>query len=51
VKDTAEVSVEDALQPGSSLVAAGYCMYGSSCTVKLAPIMQIECYKVFLLTI
>lgn len=36
VKDTAEVSVEDALQPGSSLVAAGYCMYGSSCTFVLS---------------
>lgn len=30
-KDTTEAStVEDALQPGSALVAAGYCMYGSS---------------------
>lgn len=36
VKDTTEVSVEDALQPGSSLVAAGYCMYGSSCTFVLS---------------
>lgn len=36
IKDTTEVSVEDALQPGSSLVAAGYCMYGSSCTFVLS---------------
>lgn len=34
VKDTNNVTIEDALQPGSKLVAAGYCMYGSSCTVK-----------------
>lgn len=26
-------STEDVLQPGTKMVAAGYCMYGSSCTV------------------
>lgn len=26
--------VEDVLQPGTKMVAAGYCMYGSSCTVR-----------------
>ncbi|KAK2393156.1 Fructose-1,6-bisphosphatase, cytosolic [Trifolium repens] len=36
VKDTNNVSIEDALQPGSSLLAAGYCMYGSSCTFVLS---------------
>ncbi|XP_004485532.1 fructose-1,6-bisphosphatase, cytosolic-like [Cicer arietinum] len=36
VKDTANVAVEAALQSGSSLVAAGYCMYGSSCTFVLS---------------
>ena len=28
-----EGKVEDVLQPGTKMVAAGYCMYGSSCTV------------------
>ncbi|CAK8530253.1 unnamed protein product [Lathyrus sativus] len=36
VKDTNSVTIEDALQPGSKLVAAGYCMYGSSCTFVLS---------------
>ncbi|XP_027332617.1 fructose-1,6-bisphosphatase, cytosolic-like [Abrus precatorius] len=36
VKDEAKVSLEDALQPGSGMLAAGYCMYGSSCTFVLS---------------
>lgn len=36
VKNETEVSLEDALQPGNKLVAAGYCMYGSSCTFVLS---------------
>ncbi|KAH1207911.1 Fructose-1,6-bisphosphatase, cytosolic [Glycine max] len=32
----AEVSLEDALQPGNQMLAAGYCMYGSSCTFVLS---------------
>lgn len=36
VKDTSKVSAEDALQAGNKLVAAGYCMYGSSCTFVLS---------------
>lgn len=28
-----DLSLEDVLQPGENMVAAGYCMYGSSCTV------------------
>ncbi|XP_030941599.1 fructose-1,6-bisphosphatase, cytosolic-like [Quercus lobata] len=27
-----DLSLEDVLQPGENMVAAGYCMYGSSCT-------------------
>ncbi|KHN33490.1 Fructose-1,6-bisphosphatase, cytosolic [Glycine soja] len=36
VKNEAEVSLEDALQPGNQMLAAGYCMYGSSCTFVLS---------------
>ncbi|XP_057434327.1 fructose-1,6-bisphosphatase, cytosolic-like [Lotus japonicus] len=36
VKEPEEVTIEDALQPGNKLVAAGYCMYGSSCTFVLS---------------
>lgn len=36
VKDETKVSLEDALQPGNKLLAAGYCMYGSSCTFVLS---------------
>ncbi|KAJ1419925.1 Fructose-1,6-bisphosphatase, active site [Sesbania bispinosa] len=36
VKDPAQVTLEDALQPGKRLLAAGYCMYGSSCTFVLS---------------
>ena len=28
--------VEDVLQPGTAMLAAGYCMYGSSCTVRIS---------------
>jgi fructose-1,6-bisphosphatase len=28
-------NVDDILKPGTTMVAAGYCMYGSSCTVSL----------------
>ncbi|BAT89613.1 hypothetical protein VIGAN_06061000 [Vigna angularis var. angularis] len=32
VKNEAKVSLEDAMQPGNQMLAAGYCVYGSSCT-------------------
>nr|ACJ85413.1 unknown [Medicago truncatula] len=32
MKDNHEPVIEDALQPGKNMLAAGYCMYGSSCT-------------------
>nr|CAD1818000.1 unnamed protein product [Ananas comosus var. bracteatus] len=33
VKDKDNISLEDVLQPGKDMLAAGYCMYGSSCNV------------------
>ncbi|XP_058191475.1 fructose-1,6-bisphosphatase, cytosolic isoform X2 [Rhododendron vialii] len=33
VKDGGEPALDDVLQPGKNMVAAGYCMYGSSCTI------------------
>lgn len=33
IKDKDNVTLEDVLQPGKNMLAAGYCMYGSSCTV------------------
>uniref|UniRef100_A0A0D9V867 fructose-bisphosphatase n=1 Tax=Leersia perrieri TaxID=77586 RepID=A0A0D9V867_9ORYZ len=36
IKDKENVTLEDVLQPGKSMVAAGYCMYGSSCTLVLS---------------
>lgn len=33
VNDAHEPTLEDVLQPGKNMVAAGYCMYGSSCMV------------------
>lgn len=33
IKDKENVTLEDVLQPGKNMGAAGYCMYGSSCTV------------------
>ncbi|KAF7842667.1 fructose-1,6-bisphosphatase, cytosolic-like [Senna tora] len=35
-KDKDNATLNDVLQPGSSMVAAGYCMYGSSCTLVLS---------------
>jgi len=35
VKENREPTIEDVLQPGKNMLAAGYCMYGSSCTVCL----------------
>jgi len=36
LKDGAKGTVEDVLQPGTAMLAAGYCMYGSSCTLVLS---------------
>ncbi|KAK2986947.1 hypothetical protein RJ640_009090 [Escallonia rubra] len=36
VKDKDTPTLEDVLQPGKNLLAAGYCMYGSSCTLVLS---------------
>nr|Q8RW99.1 RecName: Full=Fructose-1,6-bisphosphatase, cytosolic; Short=FBPase; AltName: Full=D-fructose-1,6-bisphosphate 1-phosphohydrolase [Pisum sativum]AAM14744.1 cytoplasmic fructose-1,6-bisphosphatase [Pisum sativum] len=36
VKDFETATLEDVLQPGKNMVAAGYCMYGSSCTLVLS---------------
>ncbi|RZS25111.1 hypothetical protein BHM03_00058278, partial [Ensete ventricosum] len=33
VKDKDDVTLDEVLQPGKNMLAAGYCMYGSSCTV------------------
>ena len=33
IKDKDNVTLGDVLQPGTNMFAAGYCMYGSSCTV------------------
>ena len=33
LKDGGEPTLDNVLQPGKNMVAAGYCMYGSSCTV------------------
>lgn len=33
LKDAREPTLDDVLQPGKNMLAAGYCMYGSSCTV------------------
>lgn len=33
MKDSHEPTLDDVLQPGNNMLAAGYCMYGSSCTV------------------
>ena len=35
-KDAKEPTLDDVLQPGKNMLAAGYCMYGSSCTVNQA---------------
>ncbi|XP_021761022.1 fructose-1,6-bisphosphatase, cytosolic [Chenopodium quinoa] len=36
VKDFKNVTLDEVLQPGKNMVAAGYCMYGSSCTLVLS---------------
>eukprot|EP00262_Sarcandra_glabra_P015583 TRINITY_DN4834_c0_g1_i1.p1 TRINITY_DN4834_c0_g1~~TRINITY_DN4834_c0_g1_i1.p1 ORF type:complete len:342 (+),score=56.51 TRINITY_DN4834_c0_g1_i1:302-1327(+) len=36
IKDHNEANIEDVLQPGKNMLAAGYCMYGSSCTFVLS---------------
>ncbi|KAE8692622.1 Fructose-1,6-bisphosphatase, cytosolic [Hibiscus syriacus] len=36
VKDKDNPTIDDVLQPGKNLLAAGYCMYGSSCTLVLS---------------
>ncbi|TVU19544.1 hypothetical protein EJB05_35696, partial [Eragrostis curvula] len=36
IKDKDNVSLKDVLQPGTHMLAAGYCMYGSSCTLVLS---------------
>ncbi|KAK8613744.1 hypothetical protein V6N13_101501 [Hibiscus sabdariffa] len=36
VKDEENPTIDDVLQAGKNLVAAGYCMYGSSCTLVLS---------------
>lgn len=36
VKDSHEPTLDDVLKPGKKMVAAGYCMYGSSCTLVLS---------------
>ncbi|KAL4579641.1 hypothetical protein LXL04_015796 [Taraxacum kok-saghyz] len=36
IKDGNDACIEDVLQPGKEMLAAGYCMYGSSCTLLLS---------------
>ncbi|KAM7250881.1 hypothetical protein ACFE04_022764 [Oxalis oulophora] len=36
VKDVENPTLDDVLRPGTNMVAAGYCMYGSSCTLVLS---------------
>ncbi|KAG5612320.1 hypothetical protein H5410_023601 [Solanum commersonii] len=36
IKDGHEPTLDDVLQPGMNMLAAGYCMYGSSCTLVLS---------------
>ncbi|KAJ4822909.1 Fructose-1,6-bisphosphatase, cytosolic [Turnera subulata] len=36
MKDDHEPNLDDVLQPGKNMLAAGYCMYGSSCTLVLS---------------
>lgn len=36
IKDKDNVTLDDVLQPGTDMLAAGYCMYGSSCTVTMS---------------
>ena len=41
MKDTNNPTLDDVLQPGRNLLAAGYCMYGSACTVETVTIIII----------
>ena len=41
LKEGSQGQLEDVLQPGTQMVAAGYCMYGSSCTVCGLPHQQV----------
>jgi fructose-1,6-bisphosphatase I len=43
-KTDSAVSVEDALRPGSELVAAGYAVYGSSTTLVLTTGQGVHCF-------
>ncbi|MED6185503.1 Fructose-1,6-bisphosphatase, cytosolic [Stylosanthes scabra] len=36
LKGDHEPTIEDVLQPGKNMLAAGYCMYGSSCTLVIS---------------
>ncbi|XP_057732744.1 fructose-1,6-bisphosphatase, cytosolic-like [Arachis stenosperma] len=36
LKDEHEPTLQDVLQPGKNMLAAGYCMYGSSCTLVIS---------------
>nr|ACU19751.1 unknown [Glycine max] len=36
IKEDHEPTIEDVLQPGKNMLAAGYCIYGSSCTLVLS---------------
>ncbi|XP_020156159.1 fructose-1,6-bisphosphatase, cytosolic isoform X1 [Aegilops tauschii subsp. strangulata] len=36
IKNQDTVTLEEVLQPGKDMIAAGYCMYGSSCTLVLS---------------
>lgn len=42
IKDAGEARLEDVLQPGKNMLAAGYCMYGSSCTVRTISFLEVE---------
>ncbi|XLS97600.1 hypothetical protein HN51_040335 [Arachis hypogaea] len=48
LKDEHEPTLEDVLQPGKNMLAAGYCMYSSSCTLVLlliiGPGMGTSCH-------
>ena len=40
LKENSAGTIHDVLQPGKNMVAAGYCMYGSSCTVRILSLMS-----------
>ena len=46
VKDGGEPTLDNVLQPGKNMLAAGYCMYGSSCTVQRISFLVFS-YKFF----